>query len=84
MNTMDTLSIVKTFKKLGINEEESYELAETINNHGNLATKEDLANVKSELKQDIIEIKTELKYLKIVSSGVFIILVAQFVKSFFI
>ena len=58
---METLTIARELEKVGIEQDNAYKIAETINGNSGLATKEDLANVKAELKEEISEVKSELK-----------------------
>lgn len=67
MYAIDTLAFAKRLRTAGLDQEQAEAIAEA---HGQafreaaehtLATKEDLAEVKSELKQDIAEVRSELK-----------------------
>ena len=61
---MKTLEIAETLEGIGIEHRKAYDLAETINGKSGLATKEDIAQVKSELKEDIAEVKSEIAEVK--------------------
>ena len=61
---MKTLEIAETLEGIGIEHRKAYDLAETINGKSGLATKEDIAQVKSELKEDIAEVKSEIAQVK--------------------
>ena len=62
---METLAIAKTLQKIdGIEHDEAYNIAEAINGRSGLATREDLAEVKAELKEDISEVKAEIAEVK--------------------
>lgn len=61
---METLAIAKQLHKVGIDEDESYKIAEAINGKSGLATKEDLAEVKAELKEDIHVLKENIHILR--------------------
>ena len=59
---METLAIAKTLQKIdGIEHDEAYNIAEAINGRSGLATREDLSEVKAELKEDLSGVKAELK-----------------------
>ncbi len=61
--TFDTLQFVQRLRKAGIKEDEAEAIAEAVRdvqNSADLATKQDLALIKSELEVKIAETKTDL------------------------
>ena len=58
---MQTLEIAETLEDVGIEHKKAFHIAETINGRSGLATKEDVVNVKSELKQKISDVENGLK-----------------------
>ena len=67
---MQTLEIAKELERIGVKEEKAYSIAETINSHGELATKSDLLELKAVLKEDAtkLENKTDVQFAKVEKS----------------
>lgn len=62
MAILNTHAVVKKFTQHGFTEEHAELIVDTINDQSDqLATKNDLAMLKTEIKADIIEVKTDLK-----------------------
>ena len=72
---METLAIAKQLHKVGIDEDDSYKIAEAINGRSGLATKEDIHVLKEDLhvyvrdeiqpiKEDIAELKADISEVK--------------------
>ena len=59
IKSMDTLEIVHILEK-NYDRDEAIKLAEAINGKSGLATKEDIAEVRSELKEEIAEVRKEI------------------------
>ena len=73
---METLAIAKQLHKVGIDEDDSYKIAEAINGRSGLATKEDIHVLKEDLhvyvrdeiqpiKEDISEVKADIHRLEL-------------------
>ena len=64
MALLNTHATVKKFMQHGFSEEQAKVVVEAINDQSNhLATKQDLAIAVSELKSDIAELKTNIKWI---------------------
>lgn len=64
MALLNTHATVKKFMQHGFSEEQAEVVVEAINDQSNhLATKQDLAIAVSELKSDIAELKTNIKWI---------------------
>ena len=74
---METLTIARELEKVGIEQDNAYKIAETINGKSGLATKEDIAGVRSDIKW-IMGIM--LMGMGVLSSGMIAILIAIFSK----
>jgi hypothetical protein len=62
MAILNTHAVVKKFTQHGFTEEHAELIVDAINDQSDqLATKNDLAMLKTELKAEILEVKTELK-----------------------
>ena len=62
MAILNTHAVVKKFTQHGFTEEHTELIVDAINDQSDqLATKNDLAMLKTELKAEILEVKTELK-----------------------
>lgn len=62
MAILNTHAVVKKFTQHGFKEEHAELIVDAINDQSDqLATKNDLAMLKTELKAEILEVKTELK-----------------------
>ena len=57
---MQTLEIARELQQAGINETSAYKIAETINGKSGLATKEDLTELKAEVKEDIHGVREDI------------------------
>ena len=57
---MQTLELVNIFEKRNFDRDEAIQIAKAINGRSGLATKEDLAEVKAELKEGIAELKADI------------------------
>jgi hypothetical protein len=65
MALLNTHTAVKKFVQHGFSEEQAEVMVEVINDQSNeLATKADLFQVKTELKGEIAQVKTELTWIK--------------------
>ena len=58
---MQTLEIARELQQAGISENSAYEMAEVINGRSGLATKEDLAELKAEVKENIHNVEKNLE-----------------------
>jgi hypothetical protein len=64
MALLNTHATVKKFMQHGFSEEQAEVVVEAINDQSNhLTTKQDLAIAVSELKSDIAELKTNIKWI---------------------
>jgi hypothetical protein len=64
MALLNTHATVKKFMQHGFSEEQAEVVVEAINDQSNhLVTKQDLAIAVSELKSDIAELKTNIKWI---------------------
>ena len=64
MALLNTHATVKKFMQHGFSEEQAEVVVDAINDQSNhLATKQDLAIAVSELKSDIAELKTNIKWI---------------------
>lgn len=64
MALLNTHATVKKFMQHGFSEEQAEVVVEAINDQSNhLATKQDLAIAVSELKSEIAELKTNIKWI---------------------
>jgi hypothetical protein len=64
MALLNTHATVKKFMQHGFSEEQAKVVVEAINDQSNhLATKQDLAIAVSELKSEIAELKTNIKWI---------------------
>ena len=57
---MQTLEIARELQQARISETSAYQMTEVINGKSGLATKEDLAELKTEVKEDIHQVRTEI------------------------
>ena len=63
--TFDTLQASKDLQSHGFDQEQAEAIAQAIRNgQGELVTKSDLENVRVELKSELVEVKTDITWLK--------------------
>ena len=81
MALLNTHATVKKFMQHGFSEEQAEVVVEAINDQSNhLVTKQDLAIAVSELKSDIAELKTNIKWIMAIG----LLIVGMLLKNTFI
>ena len=70
------IAIAKNLRAAGFSQEQSETLAESISNGitESVATKVDIAELKTELKTDIVEVKTEISEIRVKTNVILAIL----------
>ena len=65
MAMLNTHAVVKKFTQHGFTEEHPELIVDAINDRATLATKNDIAMLKTELKANITELRTDIRNLKL-------------------
>ena len=73
----DTMAAVRRLRDSGMSEEQAEAITQTVRDGvtGGVATKADLAELKSELKTDIAKLETELKWIKLTGGAILAVLI---------